>query len=78
MISGLWNFMQKLYLQDVTECVKYSKEYFFIQFIINSLLYVQYSLEIHILLINPVINFLLLISNAVILFVIINVVPKGL
>lgn len=57
---------------------QYSEEYFFIKFIINSLFNVLYSREIHILLINPVINFLLLISNAVILFVIINVVPKGL
>lgn len=37
-----------------------------------------YSLEIHVLLINPVINFLFLISNAAILFLIINVIPKGL
>lgn len=59
-------------------CVKYSKEYFFIQFIMNSLLCVLYSLEIHVLLINPVINFLFLISNAAILFLIMNVIPKGL
>lgn len=37
-----------------------------------------YSLEIHVLLINPVINFLFLISNAAILFLIINAIPKGL
>lgn len=62
--------MQKVYVDAVTECVKYSKEYFFIQFIIDFFIYVLSSLEIHILLTNSVINFLLLISNAGIRFVI--------
>lgn len=62
--------MQKVCLEAVTDCVKYSKEYFFIQFIMDFFIYVLSSLEIHILLTNPVTNFLLLISNAGIGFVI--------